>query len=568
MQWFFRWLHKRGREKESPFDPEAIFLDASNLPAFDTSQFEGRIEQPIAKQMFLLLSVLFVIVVLVFLGRLWNLQVQQGSAYALQSSENRLSHSLLFAERGVIYDRNGLELAWNVPNEEERYAQRVYTPDQGFGHLLGYIQAPQEDAKGVFFRTETKGLAGVEEAYDETLGGQNGLKIIESDALSEIKSESTIEPPKDGTNLTLTIDAQIQSALYGIIENLAIDRSYQGGTGILMNVTNGELLAITSYPEFSSEVLSEGADRETIASYVTSEQKPFLNRATDGLYPPGSTIKPFFALAALEERLIDPKKEIFSSGSLRVENPYVPGEYTVFPDWKAHGAVDIKDALAVSSNVYFFQVGGGFEEQEGLGISRIEEYARAFDIGEKTGISFASEQEGVIPNPEWKEEVFNDDWRLGDTYNTAIGQYGFQVTPLQMVRAISALANGGHLYIPKVVEENTTSVKELSLKDENVDIVRSGMVQAVEEGTAQGLNVSYVQVAAKTGSAQAGASNEYINSWILGYFPAEAPRYAFVVLMERGPSTNVVGGVFVMRQLLDWLNANAPHYLETEIINS
>jgi len=560
MQSFFRWIQQLNRKKESPFDPEAIFLDASNLPEFDTTQFEGRIEQPIGKRTFGFLALVFIIIGVLFVGRLWDLQVTGGESYAQQSKENRLSHSLLFAERGVIYDRNGEELVWNIPNADEQYAKRVYIDEVGFGHILGYIQAPQEDNKGIFFRTETNGLAGVEKAYNELLQGKNGLKIVETDARSEIKSESTVEPAEDGENLTLTIDAKLQSAFHTYIEKVANEQSYLGGAGIIMNIENGELIALASYPEYSSEVLSEGNDNNLIASYIFDEQKPFLNRATSGLYPPGSIIKPFFALAALEEKLIDPNKEIYSSGSIRVENPYVPGQYTVFPDWKAHGYVNLQDALSVSSNVYFFYIGGGFEEQEGLGIERIEQYARSFGIGEVTGAKFAEEQAGVIPNPKWKEEVFGEEWRLGDTYNTSIGQYGFQVTPLQMVRAMAALINNGTLFTPKLVKENTSEIKTLNLDPKNIEVVKAGMVQAVEEGTAKGLNVPYVSVAAKTGSAQAGGSNEFINSWSIGYFPAEQPKYAFIALMERGPSTNTIGGVFVMRQLLDWMNANVPEY--------
>jgi len=192
-------------------------------------------------------------------------------------------------------------------------------------------------------------------------------------------------------------------------------------------------------------------------------------------------------------------------------------------------------ALAVSSNVYFYEIGGGYQDQEGLGIFKIEEYLSLFGFGSKTGANVFSEQEGVIPTPEWKAGVFDGEkWRIGDTYNTSIGQYGFQVTPIQVARGIAAIANSGNLLTPKIVLDDEKSEKKVNIDipEEYFKVIKEGMRMAVTEGTAQGLHLPFVNVAAKTGTAERGVTKKFVNSWITGFFPYENPKYAFVVIME------------------------------------
>lgn len=558
----FRKLVKKifSSKRSIQIDPDEIFLDSSNLPQFDTSQFEGRIEKAIPKRSLVYLGIFFLLVVILFTNKMYTLQVKEGKSYVARSENNRLHHSYIFAERGVIYDRNGIELAWNEPHEDEEFASRRYISLGGFGHLLGYTQAPRKDSSGKYFQTEEVGLTGVEESFNDVIQGVNGLKIIETDAVGETKSESVVSAQIDGDNITLSIDSGLQNALYGYIEELSKKVSFVGGAGVIMDVNNGEILAITSYPEYSPTRLSEGDD---ISDYITDSRKPFLNRAVSGLYTPGSIVKPFVALGALNEGVIDPNTSILSTGSIRIQNPYYPDIYSVFPDWKAHGYVDMREALAVSSNVYFYEIGGGYEDQKGIGIKNIEKYVRMFGIGSISKIELDGEKEGIIPNPEWKEEMFEDgEWRIGDTYHTAIGQYGFQVTPVQMVRAISAIASGGELYTPTLLYGEDRGGKNVSISPKDIKVVQEGMRRAVTDGTAKGLDVSYVDIAAKTGTAQLGAKNEFHNSWAIGYFPYEDPKYAFTVIMERGPAKNTLGGVYVMRGLLDWMNQNKTEYFE------
>ncbi len=515
----------------------------------------------LAEKSLKLVFVFFVTISILLFARTWFLQVQQGEAFLERSENNRLRYTFIFSNRGIIYDRNGQELVFNVRDDTEDFSKRKYLEIPGFSHLLGYVKYPSKDKHGFYWETNYVGKSGVELAFNEILLGENGLKIVETDAFNEIHSQAVTKPPKDGNNVYLSIDAGIQAKLFEIISKTAGTFNYQGGSGAIMNVKTGELIAATSFPEYSSEILSNGKQEE-IESYLNDKNNPFLYRLIGGLYAPGSVVKPFLSVAALNEGVIDPKKQILSTDRMAVPNPYVPGQFSYFTDWKAHGWVDMIDALAFSSNIYFYHIGGGFGEQRGLGISKINKYLSDFGIGEITKIKLSGEVSGTIPNPEWKKSRFDDDWRLGDTYNTSIGQYGFQVTPIQILRAVSALANGGNLLTPSLLKggEGNKDSHSLSLSRESFEITRLGMRQAVEKGTATGLNVPYVSVAAKTGTAEIGRS--FIHSWIVGFFPFENPEYAFAVVMERGPYSNTTGGVYVMRQLLDWMNQNTPEYFK------
>src|SRR3989338_2115742 len=180
-----------------------------------------------------------------------------------------------------------------------------------------------------------------------------------------------------------------------------------------------------------------------------------------------------------------------------------------------------------------------------------------------------NEAAGVIPDPAWKSKNFNGEiWRIGDTYNTGIGQYGVQITPLQAVVGVSAIANGGTLLTPSILFmaiPTVTKGKSVSIDQANFEVVKEGMRQGVNEGgTAAGLNTSSVSVAGKTGTAELGTKKQFVNSWVIGFFHYEKPKYAFAVVMEKGPVTNLMGGTYVMRQLLDWMTVNTPQYLKNE----
>src|SRR3989344_1463624 len=225
----------------------------------------------------------------------------------------------------------------------------------------------------------------------------------------------------------------------------------------------------------------------------------------------------------------------------------------------------MKEAIAVSSDTYFYTIGGGFGDQKGLGITTMDKYFQLFGLTEKTGIELGGEVEGVIPTPEWKKEKFDDAvWRLGDTYITAIGQYGTQMTPLNAARFIAVIANGGKLLIPSLLLGGKLESVErtIELGAEDWAVVREGMREGVTYGTSVGLNVPYVKVAAKTGTAEVGSAKLYVNSWSVGFLPFENPKYAWAIVMERGPSANTLGATSVTRQLFDWMAIHTPQYFK------
>jgi penicillin-binding protein 2 len=218
----------------------------------------------------------------------------------------------------------------------------------------------------------------------------------------------------------------------------------------------------------------------------------------------------------------------------------------------------MKKAIAISSNIYFYEIGGGFGSQPGLGIANIEKYSRMFGIGGKTGIDNKSELEGTVPGIAWKQKRFpGDAWRIGDTYNTSIGQYGFQVTPIQMLRAVAGIASRGTLVTPTLIKNTTNTVPavtRLPFTDREYGVVVDGMRAVVTEGTAQRLNNEIIPVAAKTGTAQI-KGNTRVNSWVIGFFPADNPRFAFTVLMEDGPKVST-GATHAFKPVLDLFIAN------------
>lgn len=561
-----RYIRKRAN-RQSNIDPDEIMLDSQNLPNFDLHQLHGNIEKPISILSIFLFSLISFFLISILAFRAWTLQVNYGEQYMSKSENNRLRHEIVFADRGAIFDSRNERLAWNsISPENEDFSLRSYIKIPGFSHLLGYINYPAKDKNGFYYRKDFEGIQGVEAAYNDLLKGKHGLRIIETDAINEVSSEFTIEPPKNGQNIALSIDSRVQAKLYEYIKELSLKVGFTGGAGAIMDINTGEFIAMTSYPEYDSNAMNAG-DSVLIAKYTLDERSPFLNRFTTGLYTPGSTIKPYVAIAALSEKIISPNKEILSTGSISVPNPYDKTKKTIFSDWKAHGYVDMVKALAVSSNVYFYEIGGGYGEQKGLGVEKMAKYFALFDFGKANEDSFFGGPSGTIPNPDWKEKTFpGDPWRIGDTYFTAIGQYGFQVTPLQELRAVSAIANGGFLLEPSILKiaSSTKNVvsKKLPFSNEEIDIIKRGMRGSVEYGTASGINVSFVDVAGKTGTAELGLKKQFVNSWVVGFLPYQKPKYAFVVIMERGPRDNLYGGVFVIRSLLDWMNIYTPEYLK------
>ena len=226
--------------------PDEIFLDSKNLPQFETERFEGVLEKPIKTRTFFLTAGLYALLLAVFAGRVFGLQVISGESYRERSEQNSLKHILIPAERGLIYDRNAVELAWNTN------VGRMYIEKPGFGHLLGFISHPSEEEvqSGPFHPDVLLGKEGVEERYEEELGGRSGIQIAETDVSGLLVSENLLTTPEAGTPVTLSIDSDVQAKLYEVIRSLALDRGFLGGSGIIMDTDTGEILALTNFPEY------------------------------------------------------------------------------------------------------------------------------------------------------------------------------------------------------------------------------------------------------------------------------------------------------------------------------
>ena len=556
------------RHKKPLFEFDEILLDASNLPSFDTRRAEGRIETPIRNRSIIVIGVLFTLIAITFSWRTFSLQVLAGDDYRERSEQNKLSEALIIAERGVVYDRNGELLAWNEVDStgEYEFPVRAYTDRRGLGQLIGFVSYPKKDTSGFYFRTEYLGRSGVEESFNETLAGVNGSQLVEVNALGEVISSSVIDLPKSGEEITLSIDGELSEAMHDIIATSSVKAGFRGGAGAIMDVTTGEILAMTSYPSFDPEVMADGDDIELINKYTSDERLPFLNKVVGGVYTPGSVVKPFLVYAALLEGIISPNTSIVSTGEIVIPNPYTPSQPSIFTDWRAHGRMDARESLAFSSNVYMYYISGGYGSQRGLGINKMNEYYDLFKFGQSTDIALLGEQSGTVPSPAWKEETFDEDWRLGDTYNTSIGQFGWQTTPIQMLRAYTAIANGGTFFKPHLGKGIMGESETVELDPATLRVIHEAMHMTTNYpgGTARGLEKKYVKVAAKSGTAEVGAGNRFVNSWAAGFWPYEEPKYAFVLMMEHAPRSNTLGATTIMGQVVDWIHENRPEYLGIE----
>lgn len=566
------------RAASHEIDPEDVFLDSQNLSSLNIDQMEGHFERPLGRHVFYLFLLGIFLLVGAFSYRLFSMQIVNGENYATKADNNHLKKIPLFALRGTISDRNGNLLAWNtlgnyiykdtVSSSTEKVSvddipMRVYTEEEGFSHLLGYVSYPKRDQSGVFWQDEYIGKDGVEKEYQKALQGISGERVIAINALHQVEAQNVVVYPTHGANLQLTVDKGVQAKLYERMEALAKKASFTSGAAVIMDVHTGEILAITSYPEYNNNMMTNAKTKEEnkqVGLDLLDKRRKFLNRAVSGLFTPGSTVKTFVALAALMEKVITPEQNIYSSGKLVIKNKY-GGPDTVFKDWKAHGYVDMRKAISQSSDEYFYQVGGGYKDQKGLGIDRINKYATLFGFGTTTGIDLPGEEYGVVPSPEWKKKVFGQDWLVGNTYHTSIGQYGFQLTPLELVRGVAALANGGYLVTPHVLSGLVTASTSLNLPAKDLKVIHEGMYMVVhdEGGTGKALNIPGVNVAAKSGTAELGVSKQLVNSLITGYFPYENPKYAFVVVMEKGDRHNPYGAVFAMRETLEWMRDNTSY---------
>ncbi|MEK7643321.1 MAG: penicillin-binding transpeptidase domain-containing protein [Patescibacteria group bacterium] len=553
------------RKKSNSFlSPDEIFLDTSDIPGFERERFEGVIEQPLSRGSFYMVAVIGFLIGSLLLGRTAWLSVARGEELAGRAERNYIRKTYADAPRGTIFDKNGTAIVFNesylASSTLVEYRRTVKHPF-AFSHLVGYLGQPSESdvSSGIAtYGMREVGKTGIERFYNDSLRGIPGERDEELDATGQTVARGPLKEPVEGKALTLTIDAPLQEALYERLAGTMEERGFKGGAGIVFSVKDGSILALVSVPSFNLEAFGRGLTHEEARDVFQNSRTPLFNRAVAGTFAPGSIMKPFIAIAALEEGVIDEFRNIYSSGQLELPNPF-GGPPSIFRDWKAHGYVDMREAIAVSSDVYFYTIGGGFGDIKGLGVYRIKSWLQKFGFDTVTGIDLGGEDHGFLPDPEWKEKTHtqNPIWRVGDTYNTSIGQGDVTIAPLSMMRGLMYIANGGRAATPHIIkgaEPHFTTIDGISLAHYNV--VREGMRKAGEVGgTAQAISWLPFPVAAKTGTAEIGKKDR-VNSWIINYAPYDDPQIGMVILLESGARSNLVGSPYVASEVYRWILDN------------
>lgn len=417
---------------------------------------------------------------------------------------------------------------------------RYYPDPLIFSHILGYVGLVDKndlEKNPNLTQADLKGRDGLEASYNQYLQGINGRNVLIKDFRGKVQEIGYQEEVIPGADVETFIDADFQRYFYQrLIQGLrALGRS--AGVGLAMNPQNGEVLALVNIPSF---------DAEKVGDYLNRPLSPLFNRAVSGVYSPGSIIKPLVAVAALQEGIITPQKKIYAGPYIEIPNPYQSDAPYRYPDWKPHGWVSLKEAIARSSNIYFYEVGGGFENQSGLGIAKLKTWWEKFNFGQKTGIDLPGEGLGLLPDPEWREKTTDQPWRLGDTYHVSIGQGDLSMTPIALLNYFSALANGGYFYQPRLVQGVKDPAGEMlwygelkligDISEEikpALPFVRQGLAEAASQpyGTAYALNDLPMKIAAKTGTAQI-EGNRKINAFFMGYAPLTDPQLAILILVE------------------------------------
>jgi len=440
--------------------------------------------------------------------------------------------------------------------------------------MLGYLLPIPEEGEDEYVElgydpaTDRVGVAGVEAIYEDALRGQKGRRIIEEDVLGRmIRVVEEQAAPVPGDNVYLTLDLELQQFVEEALQLGMADPDVNAprGVALVMNPQTGEILAMVSLPTYDNNLFTKVITTNDWQRLSEDTHRPMINHAISDRLPPGSVFKIVLAAGALQEEVLTPQTRLSCPGKVVVPNKYYPndpGQAQPFYCWNraGHGSLDIVGGIAHSCDIFFYQVGGGFEETNfrGLGVSRIAEYARLFGFGEPTGVELPAEVDGLVPTSEWKRLTYGESWSTGDTYNLSIGQGFLTVTPLQMLNAVNVVANGGTLYRPRIVHHVADAqgtitqpfepdiIRTLPVSSEHWPLIQQGMEGAVVYGTAPRARIEGLRVAGKTGTAQycddialeAGTCGVGLeqpeHAWFAAYAPVEAPEVSVIVFLYDG----------------------------------
>jgi penicillin-binding protein 2 len=404
---------------------------------------------------------------------------------------------------------------------------------------------------------------GVEATQESLLAGFKGSKHVEVNVFEREVAVIASRPPVQGHSIVLTLDLELQRQVERALrEGMRIAGS-PVGVAIAMDPRTGEVLALVSLPAYDNNLFSGGISYADYAALSSDPRYPLVNHAIGGQYPPGSTFKIISAAAVLEEGVVHRNSTVSCTGTMWLPSRIFPNDPRYaqpFRCWNlaGHGALNVVGALRQSCNIYFYQVVGGFREQRGLGIEGLAHYAAMFGFGEPTGIQLAGEVGGLLPSERWKRQNYGEIWYTGDSYNAAIGQGYILSTPLQMLNATAAVANGGTLYRPQLVRQVIDAdgrvvkalvpepIRHVDVSPEYMALIGQGMREAVTFGTAWRARLPGVAVAGKTGTAEYFALDDEGNvivdergyrpthAWFAAYAPYEDPEIALVVFLAGG----------------------------------
>ncbi len=573
------------------------------------------------KKRSLISSIIIISFFAILVSRLWFLQIQQGEMYSKQADNNRVRYVDVAPPRGNVFDSEGREVVTNRPSfnvvmsrEDNRldndllkkiasYLEvdvsdllgkirkmadepghipirlaedidwekvaliennrlelpgirievvplRVYHYGNYASHLIGYLgeisdKELEKADPGIYRGGDLVGKMGIERLRESDLRGEKGREYMEVNALGFEQQYLKGIEPLPGSDLHLTINMDLQRAAEDIMA--AQDKA---GSVVAIEVNNGRVLAAASSPPLKLDEFIGGISTKAWQALLDDPRHPLINKTVQGQYPPASTYKIVTALAGLGEHVITPETVIFCPGHYRFGN-------RTYRCWKrgGHGAVDLERALSESCDVYFYQVG------QRLGVDRLAGYANRLGLGRKTGVDMEHEKSGLIPTAAWKKRRYNTKWQEGETLSVAIGQ-GFDLaTPIQVCLMTSALANGGTIYKPgiiesirdpdgKLIEQFEPQVTERFVgQGKNMKLVRKGLIEAVngKRGTGKPARLKNITVAGKTGTAQVVRLKQYKHlkekdipykyrdhAWFTCFAPAENPEIAVTVLVEHG----------------------------------
>lgn len=437
-------------------------------------------------------------------------------------------------------------------------AIRDYENSLIFSHIIGYdgkITKDEMDKNQGYQMTDYIGKSGIEKSYEKYLRGKNGADQVEVNSIGRVIKNLGVINPIPGDDLILNVDEGLQKKIFDSMSAILEKTGSKTAAAVAINPQTGGVMALVSFPSYDNNLFAKGISNDEYKNIISDENLPLLNRVIAGEYPPGSTLKPAVAVAALSEGVINENTSVNCAGAINI------GSWR-FGDWKTHGSgIDVKKAIAESCDVFFYSVGGGYGNIEGLGMDRMKKYENLFGFGELTGIDLLGESKGLIPSEEWKLEKIKEKWYIGDSYHASIGQGFVIATPLQLANYTAAIANGGTLYSPRIVNRTRSIdgrekiiepkiIRSNFIPKNIINVVREGMRQTIVSGTARVLNDLPVEAAGKTGTAQFGTGDE-THSWFIAFAPYNNPEIALAVLVEGGGEGNSAA-LPIAKDALEW----------------